>query len=126
MMTVSYSATRGLVCRPRRSASVAHLRPAISTVPSASRSAGQSPSGGCVPGQRADSFGRVGRHPVEADLVAREEPAQGAARRVPAMTDHGHARLGRLGGDALQPADALARQRADLAATTSGDAAASA
>ena len=34
--------------------------------------------------------------------------------RVPAVTDHRYARLGRLGRDALQPSDALACERADL------------
>ena len=33
---------------------------------------------------------------------------------IPAMTDQCHARLLRFGGDALQPAHSLARQRADL------------
>ena len=37
-----------------------------------------------------------------------------AAGVVPAVTDHGDTRLGRLGRDALHPADALARQRGDL------------
>ena len=58
--------------------------------------------------------GRVGRQPFVGDLVAREEPAQLAARRVPAVPDHRHARRGRLGGDALEPPDALARERTDL------------
>ena len=43
---------------------------------------------------------------------------------IPAVTDQRHARLLRLGGDALQPADALARQRADLLRRSSFDTAA--
>src|SRR5918993_1128549 len=35
---------------------------------------------------------RIGRHPVIGNLVAREELAQLAARRVPAGTDHCYAR----------------------------------
>ena len=66
------------------------------------------------PGPARRQFRRIGRHPVIGDLVAREELAQRAAGGVPAVADHRHARLGRLGRDALQPADALARERADL------------
>ena len=57
---------------------------------------------------------RIGRHPAEGNLVAREKPAQVAARRVPAVADDRHARRGRLGGDALEPSHPLARQRAHL------------
>jgi hypothetical protein len=57
---------------------------------------------------------RIRREPIEGNLVARQKPAQVAARRIPAVTDQRHARLLRLGRDALEPSHALARQRADL------------
>src|SRR5438067_6505432 len=45
-----------------------------------------------------------------ADLVAREELAQLDAGGVPAVTDHRHARLVRLGSNSLEPSHALARE----------------
>ncbi len=53
-------------------------------------------------------------HPVVTDPVAGEELAQRTAGRIPAVADHHHARLGRLGCNPLQPAHALARQGAEL------------
>ena len=64
---------------------------------------------------------RIRRQPIEGDLVARQEPAQVAAGAVPAVADKRRARRGRLISDALQPADALARQRADLEGELFGD-----
>ena len=59
-------------------------------------------------------LGRIGHEPAEGDLVAREKAAQVTAGGVPALTDERHARRGCRGGDALQPADALACERRDL------------
>ena len=53
------------------------------------------------------------RQPVEADLVAREEPLQVVAGGVPAVAEHVTCGFGGLGGDALQPADALGGEAAD-------------
>jgi hypothetical protein len=64
--------------------------------------------------EKPRDFRRVGRKPIERNLVARQEPAQIGGCRIPARTDHGHARLMRLGGNGLQSPDALARQRAHL------------
>jgi hypothetical protein len=57
-------------------------------------------------------FRRIGREPIERNLVAGQETAQVVGRRIPARTDHDDARLMRLGGNGLQPPDPLARQRA--------------
>ena len=62
---------------------------------------------------------RVGREPLERDLVAVEEVAQLRADRVPAMPDHDRAWRRRLGCDALEPArsaDPVGCEPADLLA----------
>ena len=41
-------------------------------------------------------IGRIGRHPIERDLITGEEPAQIAACVIPAMTEDCHARLRRF------------------------------
>lgn len=55
----------------------------------------------------------VGRQPLEHDLVPGEEPPQLLAGGVPAMPEDRRPGLRRLGGEALQPADALGRERAE-------------
>ena len=73
-------------------------------------------------------IGRVGRHPLERDLVAVEEAAQLRAGGIPAMPDDDRSRRRRLGRDALQPAGPLIRLAASLPTSlpTSGAAAATA
>jgi hypothetical protein len=58
--------------------------------------------------------GLVRCYPVKGNLVAGEEPAHVGAGGIPAVTEHRNERFGRFGRDALHPAEALARQRADL------------
>jgi hypothetical protein len=65
-------------------------------------------------GPKGLAIRRIGRQPVEGNLVARQKPAQITAFRVPAMPDQCDARLWRFRGDALQPGQSLAGQRADL------------
>ena len=66
---------------------------------------------------RSAASGRLGREPLERDLVAVEEAPQLGAGRVPAVPDDDRARRRRLGGDALQPARSahpVGREPADL------------
>jgi hypothetical protein len=65
-------------------------------------------------GPKRRQLRRIGRQPVEGDLVARQKPAQVTACSVPAVTDYHHARLVRFGSNALEPSHALARKRTDL------------
>ena len=88
----------GAVCRPRRSARSRGFG-WTSTVPSASRSTGQSSSAGRRRAS-ASQLRRVRRHPVEGDLVAREELAQlgaGGSQRWPTIVTRG------LGASAAMP-----------------------
>ena len=57
---------------------------------------------------------RIGRDPGERDLITVEKAPQLRARRVPAMPDHDRAWRRLIGRDALQPADPLPRQLAEL------------
>ncbi len=65
-------------------------------------------------GPKRRQFLRIRRQPSEGDLIARQKPAQVAAGAVPAIADQCHTRLGRLVSNALETANALARQSADL------------
>ena len=113
MIATSYSSARALVCRPRRIRQIAHLGPNehLSVREPEHRKIAVRWTG---PGPDRRQLRRIGRHPVEGDLVASEKPAHVAARRVPAVADDRHARRGRFGGDALEPSHPLARQRAHL------------
>ena len=84
-----------------------------SVVPSARRSAGHSPSAGSPSPQRLRDAGLVEGQPLVEDLVAREEPLQVVAGRIPAVPHHHDLRLRRLGGDPLQAAEALGGELAD-------------
>jgi hypothetical protein len=58
--------------------------------------------------------GASGSSHVEEDLVSLEEPPHLAAGRVEPMAHEREPRLGRLGEDVLEAADALARELAEL------------
>src|SRR5262245_5367994 len=58
--------------------------------------------------------GRVWRHPLEGNLVSREESAQVGTRGIPALPEYRDTRLGRFCSNPLETPDALARERADL------------
>ena len=112
MIATSYSAERGLVCRPSRLARSRTCGRTM-TCPSAS-SAGPSPSCGRGPGQSAANSGASGVSQLkEIWLRARKRRKVGACR-VPALAHQYHARLARFVRDALEPSNALARERADL------------
>ena len=113
MTTASYSGRRGRVCRPSVSASAR-----ASAARAACRRRGAAPAGrpsaGRAPGQAASASGASGVDPVVGDLVAREKAPQVAAARVPAVAEDRDLRPWAPARDALQAADALARERADL------------
>ena len=106
MITVSYSvaARRCLQAERARPGRAPSVERAPCRRPGAAPGNRSSVGGGSGPARR--QLGRVGRQPVEWKSGCARGTGATSRRRRPSGADHHHARLGRLGRDALQPSDA--------------------
>ena len=113
-ITVSYSAAAACVASPSSSAT-RRSSGRVTVLPSTTRSTGSSSSAGSGPPHCSAASGASGVIHAERDLVAVEEPAQLARTRASQRCPtHDRPRRRRVGRDALQAADPLARERAEL------------